>query len=82
MDRGLVRTVLQFEVGHGHLAQEVERVVLVTGRLLVQSPAPPSVEVSLSKAPHASCPLAWSTPPLVCECEHEWVNVRQHCKAL
>ena len=25
---------------------------------------------------------AWLTPPSVFECVHEWVNVRQYCKAL
>ena len=39
---------------------------LVTARLLVQ----------------AGCGPAWVTPPLVCDCVHEWVNVSQHCIAL
>ena len=47
-----------------------------------------SVEVSLSKAPNpncsrrAGCHHAWLTTPSLCECVHEWVNVRQCCKAL
>ena len=62
---------------------------LVTARLIVRSPAPPSssVEVSLSKTPHpncrrAGCRLAWWTAPSVFECVHQWANVRQYCKAL
>ena len=39
-----------------------------------------SVEESLSKTPQpnrrACCRLAWLTPPSVCECVHERVNVR------
>ena len=64
--------------------------LLVTVSLLVRSPAPPSlsVEVSMSKAPNPDCSpragwrLAWLTPPSVCECVYDWVNVRQYCKAL
>ena len=46
-------------------------------------PAPPSVEVSLSKAPNPHCSLTARSKPLsVCECVHERVNARQYCKAL
>ena len=44
-----------------------------------RAPPPPSVGVSLSKAPHpncsrrADCHPAWLTPPSVCECVYEWV---------
>ena len=47
-----------------------------------------SVELSLNKTPHphcswlAGCPIAWLTLLSVCECVHEWVNVRQYCKVL
>ena len=63
---------------------------LVTARLLVRSPAPPSVEVSQSKTPHPGCSwlagsrLARLTVPsvceCVCECVCEWVNVRKYCE--
>ena len=42
----------------------------------------------MSKAPNPNCSrragwrLAWSTPPSVCECVNEWVNVRQYCNVL
>ena len=54
---------------------------LVTARLLV------CVEVSLIKTPYsdsrqAGCCLAWLTPLSMCECVHEWVNVRPYCKVL
>ena len=48
----------------------------------------PSVEVSLSETPHphcsrrAGCRLVWPRTLSVCECVHEWVNVRQYWKAL
>ena len=81
IDNHIIKTAVYLTIIHGWL---------VTARLLVRSPAPPSysVVVSLSEMPSptyswpAGCRPAWFTPPPVCECVHEWVNVNQHCKAL
>ena len=72
------------------MAQEVERVGWEPERcwfdprlFLPECHGVPELRhLALTAPDELGCRPAWVTPPSVCECVYEWVNVRQYCKAL
>ena len=70
-------------LGGQFVAQGVERGWLVTGEVAGSIPGFSLIKTSQSDSSRrAGGRPAWLTPPSVCECVHEWVNVRPYGTAL